>query len=75
MPRWTNRISARDTPFDQTHNYHDVTTVLVSSEFSRTLRQRDRPIDATGTDHNPYCNSLLVAGKEIREACCWECPT
>ena len=46
----------------------DVTTVLISSEFSRTMRQHDDPeeMGRTATDHNPFCNTLIVAGKGIK---------
>jgi hypothetical protein len=44
----------------------DVTTVLVASEFSRTMRQETLPIDNTGTDHNPLSNTIIAAGKGIR---------
>src|SRR5262249_34873659 len=56
----------RNTPFDATRSLFDVTTVLVGSEFGRTLRQENMPIDNTGTDHNALCNSFLLAGKGIR---------
>lgn len=51
---------------DPTKSLLDVTTVLVSSEFSRTLRQVNKPMDATGTDHNPLNNGILIAGKGIK---------
>ncbi len=53
-------------PFDATRSMLDVTTVLVSSEFSRTLRQADRPLDATGTDHNPLTGTVLLGGCGVR---------
>ncbi len=55
-----------ETPFDSTRSFLDVTTVLVGTEFGRTNRQVGRPIDDTGTDHNPYNNSFLIGGKGIR---------
>ena len=44
----------------------DVTTVMVASEFGRTLRAPDAPIDNTGTNHNQFSNSILLGGKGIR---------
>lgn len=44
----------------------DVTTVLITSEFSRTYRQEGSKIEQTGTDHNPLTNSMLLAGKGIK---------
>ncbi len=55
-----------DTPFDEHRSFWDVTTVLVASEFSRTMRQTGLPIDATGTDHNPLSNMMFLGGKGIR---------
>ena len=40
----------------------DVTTVLVSTEFGRTLRQDGVAINSCGTDHNPYAGSCLLFG-------------
>ena len=44
----------------------DVTTVMVASEFGRTMRSPDAAIDDTGTNHNQFSNSILVGGKGIR---------
>ena len=55
-----------ETPYDSKRSLLDVTTVMVASEFSRTLRSPDAPIDNTGTNHNPFCNTVLLAGKGIR---------
>lgn len=41
------------------------TTLLVTSEFSRTLRQEGRPIDDTGTDHNSLSNTVILAGRGV----------
>jgi len=38
----------------------------VGTGFGTTIRQLGRPIDDTGTDHNPYNNSFLIGGKGIR---------
>lgn len=61
----------RDTSFDEAAglNFLDVTTVMVVSEFGRTMRQRNLEIRATGTDHNPYTNSVLMIGKGVRPGC------
>jgi hypothetical protein len=57
-----------EVPFDEEsgQSFLDVTTVMISSEFSRTMRQVGMSIDATGTDHNPLTNTVLLAGKGIR---------
>lgn len=55
-----------ETPYDSKRSLLDVTTVMVASEFSRTLRSPDAPIDNTGTNHNPYCNTFLLGGKGVR---------
>jgi hypothetical protein len=52
--------------FDGSRSFLDVTTVMASSEFGRTLRQKDKAMDETGTDHNPLSNTILVGGKGIR---------
>jgi len=39
---------------------------MVASEFGRTLRAPDAPVDATGTNHNQLSNSILLGGKGIR---------
>jgi uncharacterized protein (DUF1501 family) len=55
------------TPFDATRSFLDVTTVMVVSEMSRTMRQLGvEGIEFTGTDHNPLTNTVLLAGKGIR---------
>ena len=43
------------------------TTVLISSEFGRTTKSENstRPVGATGSDHNPFSNSVLVGGRGI----------
>jgi uncharacterized protein (DUF1501 family) len=55
-----------DTPFDAKRSMFDVTTVMVASEFGRTMRAPDMHIDNTGTNHNQYANSVLLGGKGIR---------
>lgn len=44
----------------------DCTTVVITSEFARTLRQPQARIDETGTDHNPGGNTVIVGGKGFR---------
>jgi len=55
-----------DTPFDAKRSMFDVTTVMVASEFGRTMRAPDMEITNTGTNHNQYANSVLLGGKGIR---------
>lgn len=54
------------TPFDAKRSMLDVTTIMVTSEFGRTLRAPDAPMDNTGTNHNQFSNSILLGGKGIR---------
>jgi hypothetical protein len=56
----------KTTPFDGTRSMLDVTTVMFAAEFGRTLRQKHHAIDATGTDHNPLSNCILLGGKGIK---------
>ncbi|MCX6117600.1 MAG: DUF1501 domain-containing protein [Proteobacteria bacterium] len=44
----------------------DCTTIVISSEFSRTMRQPGLAIDKSGTDHNGLSNTILVGGKGIQ---------
>jgi hypothetical protein len=39
---------------------------MIASEFGRTMRAPDMKIDATGTNHNQYSNSILMGGKGVR---------
>lgn len=55
-----------ETPFDAKRSLLDVTTVMIATEFGRTLRSADMPIDNTGTNHNPLASTILLAGKGIR---------
>jgi hypothetical protein len=59
----------RETAYDSQRSMLDVTTIVVSSEFSRTMRQENVAIDQTGTDHNPYTNSMIIGGKGIVPGC------
>jgi hypothetical protein len=54
------------TPFDARRSMLEVTTVMIASEFGRTLRAGDAPVDRTGTNHNALSNSILLGGKGIR---------
>lgn len=54
------------TPYDATRSLFDVTTIVVGSEFGRTMRQNYAPIEESGTDHNSLTNTILVAGKGIK---------
>ena len=55
-----------ETPFDAKRSMLDVTTVMVASEFGRTMRAPEMPIQDTGTNHNQFANSILLGGKRIR---------
>ncbi len=55
-----------NTPYDDKRSLLDVTTVVVNSEFSRTMRQDQVAFEKTGTDHNQLNNSFLVGGKGVR---------
>jgi hypothetical protein len=55
-----------ETSFDDRRSMFDVTTVMVASEFARTMRAPGEPIEATGTNHNQFSNSILLGGKGIR---------
>jgi hypothetical protein len=47
----------------------DLTTFVITSEFNRTMRSKALPagasVGATGTDHNPLANSVIVGGRGI----------
>jgi len=55
-----------ETPYDAKRSMLDVTTVMVATEFTRTLRSSDAPVTATGTHHNQYCNTIWLGGKGIK---------
>ncbi len=55
-----------ETPYDSRRSLLDITTVMVASEFSRTLRSADVPAEYTGTHHNQLTNTILLGGKGIR---------
>jgi hypothetical protein len=55
-----------ETPYDERRSMLDVTTVMVASEFGRTLRAPDADVRNTGTNHNQFSNSILLGGKGVR---------
>ena len=57
----------KSTPYDGKRSYLDVTTLMVSTEFGRSMRQKTtKDISETGTDHNAFNNSVILAGKGIK---------
>jgi hypothetical protein len=56
----------KNTPYDDKRSLFDVTTLMVSSEFSRTMLQKEADFEDTGTDHNNFNNSIILAGKKIK---------
>jgi hypothetical protein len=44
----------------------DETTVMILSEFGRTMRQVNIAIERSGTDHNTLNNQVFLVGKGIR---------
>jgi hypothetical protein len=57
----------KETPYDESRSFMDVTTVLLTSEFGRTMKSSPEiPVDQTGTDHNPLTNMMILAGKGIK---------
>jgi hypothetical protein len=58
----------KNTVFDEAKGLSllDVTTVMISSEFSRTNYRVGESMDKTGTDHNPLSNMVLLGGKGIK---------
>jgi len=54
-------------PFDETAglSMFDVTTLMVTTEFSRTMIQQGSDAANSGSDHNPLTNTVLLAGKGI----------
>lgn len=55
-----------DTPSPSGRSMLDDTTILIGSEFARTMRQPWGDFEKSGTDHNPLTNTLLVAGRGIK---------
>jgi uncharacterized protein (DUF1501 family) len=54
------------TPFDDKRSILDVTTFMITSEFSRTMRIDGYAIDNTGTNHNCFANTVLIGGKGVK---------
>jgi hypothetical protein len=54
-----------ETPYDDSRSMLDMTTVMITSEFGRTMRQYGE-VKESGTDHNPLTNSVLMIGKGIK---------
>jgi hypothetical protein len=59
----------RTNAYDGSRSLLDVTTVLFSTEFGRTLRQENKALTATGTDHNTFNSFVLIGGKGIKGGC------
>jgi uncharacterized protein (DUF1501 family) len=55
-----------NSPFDANSSVLDMTTVMIASEFGRTMKAPDMPIDDTGTNHNQHSNSIIIGGKGVR---------
>lgn len=56
----------KTTPYDDKRSFYDVTTFVLGSEFTRTMRQTSaKSIQETGTDHNGLCSWALLGGKGI----------
>lgn len=53
-------------PATRTKSVYDCSTILIASEFGRTMRQYSGDVTKDGTDHNPFRNTLLIGGKRIR---------
>lgn len=59
----------KETPYDDKRSMLDVTTVLITSEISRTMRSMSGGTDnfeKNGTDHNQLTNTVLIGGKGIK---------
>lgn len=55
----------KETAYDDSRSLFDVTTLMVSSEFARSMRQTYLEFEKSGNDHNPLNNSIIIAGKGI----------
>ena len=56
----------KETSWDEHSSFLDCTTLVVGSEFSRTMRQIGTQIEETGTDHNALTNTVILAGKGLQ---------
>ena len=60
----------RNTPYDDQRSMLDLTTVVVETDFSRTMindfsTPGEVDVDTQGSDHNPLTNTFLIAGKGV----------
>ncbi len=55
-----------ETPYDENRSILDVTTVLIVSEMSRTMRVDGQRLEESGTNHNPFGNSVVLLGQGIK---------
>jgi hypothetical protein len=64
----TDLFTAMALPYSEEkgQSFLDVTTLMITSEFGRTTRNPSSPIDNTDTDHNPFINSVILAGRGIK---------
>lgn len=60
--------SLMETPYDEAAGLSilDVTSVIVTTEFSRTMIDKGSEPGNTGTQHNPLTNSAIMFGKGIQ---------
>lgn len=56
----------RKTTLKDGRSLMDSTTFVFTSEFGRTMKIADFSVDATGSNHNPKNNSILIGGKGIK---------
>jgi hypothetical protein len=57
----------KGTPYDSNRSFFDLTTLYVTSDFGRTMKSnKNSSVDDTGTNHNPFSATQLLAGKGIR---------
>lgn len=57
----------KETPFNDSKSFMDVTTFIIGTEFGRTNKQLATDISKSGTDHNAFNNLCLIGGKGIRK--------
>ncbi|MCX6124462.1 MAG: DUF1501 domain-containing protein, partial [Proteobacteria bacterium] len=50
------------TPSPSGRSMLEDTTILIGTEFARTMRQSYNAFEKTGTDHNPLTNTLIIGG-------------
>lgn len=54
------------TPSPSGRSMLDDTTIIIGTEFSRTMRQQSGDFEQMGTDHNPLNNTIILAGKGVK---------